>query len=68
MKHVVLIEELCQNNTVLSQLFDDWIDIRSPSFWRFFTTEKSFRLWEKTLRDIMRQHNCSNLEMFKSDT
>jgi len=68
MNHAVLIEELRQNNTVLSQLFEDWIDTRSPSFWRFFTTEKSFRQWEKTLREIMRQHNCSNLEMFKSDT
>ena len=68
MKQALLIEELRQNNTVLSQLFEDWIDTRSPSFWRFFTTEKSFRQWEKTLREVMHQHNCSNLEMFKSDT
>jgi hypothetical protein len=68
MNREVLIEELCQKNTVLSQLFGDWIDVRSPSFWRFFKNEKSFRLWEKTLRDIMKQHDCSNLHMFKSDT
>lgn len=68
MNHAVLIEELSPNNSVLSQLFEDWIDTRSPSFWRFFRTEKSFRLWERTLREVMKLHNCSNLLMFKSDT
>lgn len=68
MNYTRWLEELCPNNTVLAQLFEEWIDTRSPSFWRFFKTETSFRLWEKTLREIMRKHQCSNLHMFKSDT
>ena len=62
------LEGLCRDNTVLNQLFEDWIDTRSPSFWRFFPNQKAFLLWEKTLREVMKQHNCSNLKMFKSDT
>lgn len=67
MKRDLLIKELCENNPVLSQLFDEWISTNAPSFWRFFTNEKSFRLWEKTLRDVMKKHDSPNLLMFKSD-
>lgn len=76
MKRCLLVEEMCQDNSVLSQLFDDWIDTNSPSFWRFFTysvrdkphtNEKLLWSWEKLLRRVMKQYDSPNLLMFKSD-
>lgn len=63
-----IIIELSGGNPVLSQLFDDWIDYRSPSFWRFFSNEKTLRVWEKMISHVISHYNSPNLQMFKSDT
>jgi len=62
-----LVEELSQKNTIYPQLFDDWIDIGSYSFWRFFPTEKSLRSWDAYLRKVMLKFNSPNIQTFKSD-
>jgi len=67
MNRKVLVEELSQNNIIYSQLFEDWIDVESYSFWRFFPTEKSLRSWDAYLRKIMVKFNSPNIQSFKSD-
>lgn len=62
-----LVGELSENNPLYTQLFEDWIDISSYSFWRFFTTEKSLRSWDSFLRKIMNKYNSFNILSFKSD-
>lgn len=68
MRRRELIFELIVNNPILRQLFGDWTDIGSPSFWRFFTNEKTLRSWDKVLRHITEQYKSPNVMMFKSDT
>lgn len=62
-----ILAELCASSSIMTQLFEDWIDVQSYSFWRFFRDEKSVREWEKFLRHVSEKYNCSNVFMYKSD-
>lgn len=62
-----LLTELSINNPILAQLLEDWIDMFSYSFWRFFPNEKSLRLWDKTIREATTRFDSPHLLMYKSD-
>lgn len=64
---IKIIEQLSVENPILPQLLEDWIDATSYSFWRFFPDEKSLRLWDKTVREIIHQYKSPHLLLYKSD-
>lgn len=67
MDRVELIKGLSANNPILAQLLEDWIDISSYSFWRFFPNEKSLRMWDKIIREVIANTESPHLLMYKSD-
>jgi tRNA A-37 threonylcarbamoyl transferase component Bud32 len=62
-----LLEELSAGNPLYSWLLEDWMDVGSYSFWRFFPTEASLREWDRVVRGVMDRFGCKGLVLYKSD-
>lgn len=67
MKKKELVDELVQRNPVLAELMEDWTDVSSYSFWRFFPNEQSLRLWDQLIRHVIKAYDSPHVSMYKSD-